>query len=121
MKFLPVAQLRKFGAPLRLKIDTAHIPLKEECPHSKLRTKEQSTMSIRLLAAAMIILGTQAAGAVPFSRSDACRGYGYVPGTRAFAECRVNVRIYWSTGPCSNAEFAAVHRRYCHIVPEIDF
>jgi len=52
---------------------------------------------------------------------EQCRLYGYRPGTRDFAECRQNVRIYWTTGPCGTPEFAAVHRRYCHIVPEIDF
>jgi hypothetical protein len=59
--------------------------------------------------------------AAPFSRSEVCREYGFVAGTRAFRECRVNVRYYWSTGPCANAAFAAAHLRYCHVIPEFDF
>jgi hypothetical protein len=81
-----------------------------------------------LIAATLIAVATAASsvGAAPASRFNAainaqCRSYGYQTGTRDFAACRQNVRIYWSTGPCSNAAFAAVHVRYCNIVPEFDF
>ena len=79
----------------------------------------------RLAALALFALAVSAfvecADAAPFSRSEVCRDYGYPPGTRAFAECRVNVRRFWSTGPCANAAFASAHLRYCHVIPEIDF
>jgi len=82
--------------------------------------------SFRLVALALFAFAAasavvESAHAAPFSRSEVCREYGYPPGTRAFAECRVNVRHYWSTGPCANAAFASVHLRYCHVIPEFDF
>jgi hypothetical protein len=33
----------------------------------------------------------------------------------------MNVRHYWSAGPCANWNFATVHKRYCNIIPEADF
>jgi hypothetical protein len=78
-----------------------------------------AALALFAFTAAWTLAGS--AGAAPFARSEVCREYGYVPGTRAFAECRVNVRRYWSTGPCAQPAFASVHLRYCHVVPEIDF
>jgi hypothetical protein len=61
--------------------------------------------------------------AVPAWRAGAevCRYYGFPPHTRAFAACLMNVRHYWSTGPCADPSFAAVHVRYCNVFPEWDF
>jgi len=81
------------------------------------------------LIAATAISGGAAAAPSPTVNSRAvnsaisaqCLFYGYSPGTRDFAACRQNVRIYWNAGPCSNPQFAAVHLRYCNIAPEIDF
>ena len=56
----------------------------------------------------------------PAARSaamDQCRLYGFTPGTRDYAECRVDVRRYWTTGPCGSSSFAALHRGYCHLNP----
>ena len=96
-------------------------------------SKGRPVMFVRLvLIAAMLaapaIAGNGSAIAAPAKSPvksaaiDAqCRLYGYSPGTREFAECRQNVRIYWTAGPCGNAAFADAHWRYCHVVPEIDF
>ena len=54
----------------------------------------------------------------PAARSaaiDQCQLYGFVRGTRDYAECRMDVRHYWTTGPCGSARFAAIHRGYCHL------
>ena len=48
---------------------------------------------------------------------DQCRIYGFAPGSRDYAECRMDVRRYWTTGPCGSARFAAMHRGYCHLNP----
>jgi hypothetical protein len=72
-----------------------------------------------LLTAAAIFAGSASAAEVP--PTDTCRLYGYVPRTRDYAECRMNVRRYWSTGPCRDSQFAAVHREYCHLYPPHDF
>ena len=56
-----------------------------------------------------------------FAANDLCQAYGYAAGTHAYWECRLNVRRYWTTGPCGDSGFASVHRRYCNIIPEADF
>lgn len=48
---------------------------------------------------------------------DKCQFYGFVRGTRNYAECRMDVRRYWTTGPCGSAGFGAIHRDYCHLNP----
>jgi hypothetical protein len=53
--------------------------------------------------------------------AEICWFYGFPPHTRAFSACLMNVRRYWSTAPCAEPEFAAVHLRYCHELPPIDF
>jgi hypothetical protein len=53
--------------------------------------------------------------------ANICSFYGFPPHTRAFSACLMNVRRYWSTGPCANPGFAAVHVRYCNVFPEWDF
>ena len=78
-----------------------------------------AALALFAFAAALTLAGS--AYAAPFSRNEICREYGYIPSTRAFVECRMNVRYYWSTGPCANDAFAVVHRRYCHVTPEFDF
>ena len=47
--------------------------------------------------------------------ADQCQLYGFARGTRDYAECRLDVRRYWTTGPCGSESFAAVHRGYCHL------
>jgi len=88
--------------------------------HNLIGSRHKPATSALLVFAAAMTLATNAFAA-PFSRNEVCREYGYVPGTRAFAACRVNVRYYWSTDPCANSAFAAVHLRYCHVIPEFDF
>jgi len=46
---------------------------------------------------------------------DQCQLYGFVRGTRDYAECRLDVRRYWTTGPCGSPSFAAAHRGYCRL------
>lgn len=48
---------------------------------------------------------------------DQCRLYGFARGTWDYAACRMDVRRYWTTGPCSSSSFAALHRGYCHLNP----
>jgi len=38
---------------------------------------------------------------------DQCQLYGFTPGSLDYAECRVDVRRYRTTGPCGSARFAA--------------
>jgi hypothetical protein len=75
-----------------------------------------------LAAAAPAIARTH--GVATWSRrydASICQYYGFPPHTRAFSACLINVRHYWSTGPCSDPSFAAVHVRYCNVFPEWDF
>ena len=68
-----------------------------------------------LVATAMIAVdGTRAAKA---GSVDTCQLYGFVPHTREYAACRMNVRHYWTTGPCGDSFFAEAHRGYCHLNP----
>jgi hypothetical protein len=48
---------------------------------------------------------------------DKCRIYGFPPHSRDYALCRMNVRRFWTTGPCADPYFAAIHREYCHLNP----
>jgi hypothetical protein len=66
-----------------------------------------------LLAAAMTVAGS--ASAERLTTIDTCRLYGYAPHSTAYAQCRMNVRRYWTTGPCGSNEFAWSHRGYCHL------
>ena len=67
-----------------------------------------------ILASAMVAGGASAAQREKF---DQCRIYGYVPHSRDYALCRMNVRRYWTTGPCSDISYATAHREYCHLNP----
>lgn len=83
-------------------------------------------MLLRMLTAATMGLTAAVAGAAahpaaPRAADNACLQYGYLPHTRDYRTCILNVRHYWSTGPCADGRFAAAHRRYCHLVPEFDF
>jgi hypothetical protein len=69
-----------------------------------------------------LVVVTALAGAAPASAAhlaafDQCRLYGYAPHTVAYAQCRLNVRRYGTTGPCGYADFAFTHREYCHLNP----
>ena len=77
--------------------------------------------SVRLLLAMATMLAAGYASAARAGGPDICQFYGYVPHTHDYAVCRMNVRHYWSTGPCGDAQFAAVHRRYCHLDRTFDF
>jgi hypothetical protein len=76
-----------------------------------------------LTLAAITVTCTNSAGAAAGRYTDAriCRSYGFAPHTRAFSACLLNVRHYWSAGPCADWNFATVHKRYCNIIPEADF
>lgn len=70
---------------------------------------------LRLLLLATAMTFAEGASAAQLTASDQCQIYGYVPRTRAYALCRINVRRYWTTGPCGDSGFAAMHREYCHL------
>jgi hypothetical protein len=73
---------------------------------------------IALLAAAVAaMVFADRASAAHFLAIDKCRIYGFPPHSLDYAECRMNVRRFWTTGPCASAEFAAFHREYCHLNP----
>ena len=75
-------------------------------------------LRIALLVAAMaaVVLADRA-----FAREylviDKCRIYGFPPHSRDYAECRMNLRRFWTTGPCADPAFAAFNREYCHLNP----
>jgi hypothetical protein len=79
--------------------------------------------TVLLMLAAITITFTNSAGAAAGRYADAtiCRAYGFPPHTRAFSACLMNVRHYWSSGPCADWNFAMVHKRYCNLIPEADF
>jgi hypothetical protein len=76
-----------------------------------------------LMLAAISVTCTNSATAAAGRYTDAtiCRFYGFPPHTRAFSACLMNVRHYWSAGPCADWNFAMVHKRYCNLIPEADF
>jgi len=57
----------------------------------------------------------RAAHPAPAAAIDQCQLYGFVHGSWDYAACRMDVRRYWTTGPCGSASFAAMHRSYCHL------
>ena len=75
--------------------------------------------SLRLLLIASAVTIADGASATQVATQAAainqCWLYGFTPGSRDYAECRVDVRRYWTTGPCGSARFAAIHRGYCHL------
>jgi hypothetical protein len=77
--------------------------------------------SLRLLLIAAALFAAGQAGAAAPAAINLCQQYGFSPHTRAYAACRMNVRHYWSTGPCTDSRFAAIHLRYCNVVPTLDF
>jgi hypothetical protein len=77
--------------------------------------------TFRFLLVAIATVAADAAGATQLAANDMCQLYGYAPRTGAYAQCRMNVRHYWNTGPCSDARFAAVHLRYCNLIRPLDF
>jgi len=70
-----------------------------------------------LLLIVTALASQQAAAAGQHMAYDQCRLYGYAPHTYAYAQCRQNVRRYWTTGPCADPDFAWAHREYCHLNP----
>jgi len=63
------------------------------------------------------IIAADCASAAQHVAIDQCRLYGFVPHGRDYALCRMNVRRYWTTGPCGSYGFASTHREYCHLNP----
>jgi len=74
-------------------------------------------LRLLLIASAMLIAEGASAAQVATQGAaiDQCRLYGLAPGSRGYAACRMDVRRYWTTGPCGDARFAALHRGYCHL------
>jgi hypothetical protein len=68
-----------------------------------------------LLLMVMAMTVADRAGAAQLAAVDRCQIYGFAPRTEAYALCRMNVRRYWTTGPCGYADFAFAHREYCHL------
>ena len=72
---------------------------------------------LRLLLIASAVMIADGAGAAQVATQaaamDQCRIYGFARGSRDYAEYRMDVRRYWTTGPCGSARFAAIHRGYC--------
>lgn len=68
-----------------------------------------------LMIAGMIV--ADCASATERVAFDQCQIYGYVPHSRDYAQCRMNLRRLYTTGPCGYASFAAMHREYCHLNP----
>ena len=85
-----------------------------------MKASVSALLMLSLLAAPAIARnnGTAASRRVD---AETCRYYGFPAHTRAFSACLMNVRHYWSSGPCADPEFAAVHLRYCNVIPEVDF
>ncbi len=81
----------------------------------KLRPFHLALILATLLLASMASAGHSVAG--QFLTIDKCRIYGFPPHSRAYSECRMNVRRFWTTGPCADPYFAAIHREYCHLNP----
>ncbi len=77
--------------------------------------------TVGLLLFATAIMAGDGASAAQVAANDACSAYGYARGTHDYAVCRMNVRHYWSAGPCNHPRFASIHRRYCNLIPTIDF
>jgi hypothetical protein len=48
---------------------------------------------------------------------DRCALYGYAPGSKAYGQCRLDLRRFFTTGFCGDSRFAALHREYCHLNP----
>jgi hypothetical protein len=72
-------------------------------------------LRLLLILAGITIAG--GANAAQWATFDQCRIYGYTPHTRDYALCGMNVRRYWTTGPCGDSGYASAHREYCHLYP----
>jgi hypothetical protein len=79
------------------------------------------TVLLMLAAITITCANGAAAAAGRYTDTTICRSYGFPPHTRAFSACLMNVRHYWSSGPCADWNFAMVHKRYCNLIPEADF
>jgi hypothetical protein len=81
----------------------------------RLALRLASLLLATLALAAMASADHAAAG--QFLAIDKCRIYGFPAHSRDYALCRMNVRRFWTTGPCADPYFAAIHREYCHLNP----
>ena len=75
----------------------------------------EKLLRLVLMVAAMTLAGD--ARAVQREPFDRCLLYGFAPRSHDYAQCRMNVRRFWTTGPCGSSEFAFTHREYCHLNP----
>lgn len=85
--------------------------------------KASLKIALGVLSVATALAAADRAGAGPakLAAVDTCEIYGFVPHTRAYAACRMNVRHFWTSGPCGSNFFAAAHPGYCHLYPPHDF
>ena len=81
----------------------------------------KAALGFLLVATGMAVIASGSAHAAKLAGADACRLYGFPPHTRGYAICRMNVRHYWTSGPCGNNFFASTHPDYCHLYPPHDF
>jgi hypothetical protein len=70
-----------------------------------------------LVAAVAATLFAGHACAREFLAIDKCLIYGFPLHSRDYAVCRMNLRRFWTTGPCADPAFAAIYREYCHLNP----
>ena len=85
-------------------------------PALRLASRSWRRLLLATLALAAMAFADHAA-AGQFLAIDKCRIYGFPPHSRDYALCRMNVRRFWTTGPCADPYFAAIHREYCHLNP----
>jgi hypothetical protein len=90
-------------------------------PALRLASPLLATLLLATLLLATLLLATMVSAdhavAGQFLAIDKCRIYGFPPHSRDYALCRMNVRRFWTTGPCADPYFAAIHREYCHLNP----
>jgi len=73
--------------------------------------------TLRLLLMATAALSVDVASAAQGAAFDKCSLYGFRARSRAYARCRMNLRHFWTTGPCGERFYALTHREYCHLNP----
>lgn len=72
-------------------------------------------LRVALMVAAMTVAGD--ASAAQREAFDRCLIYGFAPRSPEYDQCRMNMRRFWTTGPCGSSQFAFAHREYCHLNP----
>lgn len=73
-------------------------------------------LRLLLMVTAMTVAGgAGGAGAAQLAAIDQCRLYGFAPRSEDYAQCRMNLRRFWTAGRCGSGRFATAHRGYCHL------